>query len=245
MPGRLYVHSWGEGEHVVLVHGSGSSGAVFKSLFQSAGYHFIAPDRRGYGMSTSTSRLDFEVDARDVADLLGEGAHLVGHSYGGIVALLAAALRPGAVKSLAVNEPPAFGAAAGHPAVDALTARLAPVFAARDELSPDEFIARFNTAIGWPVPPGPLDEEAQRGVRSLMSERPVMEAKIPFKQLAAASFPKLILSGTWHEAFEAVCDVLVRELHARRAVFPGTGHSLVGKGAPLLARLLEFWESGT
>ena len=37
---------------------------------------------------------DFEVDARDIAEALGDGAHLVAHSYGGVGALLAAAARP-------------------------------------------------------------------------------------------------------------------------------------------------------
>jgi len=58
-------------------------------------------------------RQDFEEDARDIAALLGDGAHLVGHSYGAVGALYAAALRPEAVHSLTVNEPPAFGAGRG------------------------------------------------------------------------------------------------------------------------------------
>jgi len=45
---------------------------------------------------------DFEEDARDIAALLCDGAHLVGHSYCAIGALYAAALRPQAVRSLMV-----------------------------------------------------------------------------------------------------------------------------------------------
>ena len=49
---------------------------------------------------------------------------------------------------------------------------------------------------------------------------------IPFDQLAAASFPKLVISGGHSLAFDAVCDVLEQRLGAERAVLPGAGHSL-------------------
>jgi hypothetical protein len=71
-------------------------------------------DRRGFGASPADGRVDFERDAEDVAELLADGAHLVGHSYGGVVSLLAAARRPDAVRSLVLIEPPAFGVARGR-----------------------------------------------------------------------------------------------------------------------------------
>jgi pimeloyl-ACP methyl ester carboxylesterase len=40
----------------------------------------MVPDRRGYGESAATGGADFSLDADDVAALLGDGAHLVGHS---------------------------------------------------------------------------------------------------------------------------------------------------------------------
>ena len=52
------------------------------------------------------------------------------------------------------------------------------------------------------------------------------EAEIPLDRLAAARFPKLVISGAHHPAFDAVCDVLEQRLPAERAVLPGAGHSL-------------------
>jgi pimeloyl-ACP methyl ester carboxylesterase len=72
-------------------------------------------DRRGFGESPDIERSDYEVDASDVAKLLGDGAHLVGHSYGGAVAMLAAGLRPPIVRSLTLIEPSAFRLAARDP----------------------------------------------------------------------------------------------------------------------------------
>ena len=59
-----------------------------------------------------------------------------------------------------------------------------------------------------------------------MAERSPDEAVVPFDELAAAPFPKLVVSGGHHAAFDAVCDVLEARLGAERAVLPGAGHSL-------------------
>lgn len=53
-------------------------------------------DRRGHGDSPDLDgayRTDYEVDA-DIVELLGDGAHLVGHSDGAVAAMLAAAPWP-------------------------------------------------------------------------------------------------------------------------------------------------------
>jgi hypothetical protein len=51
-------------------------------------------------------------------------------------------------------------------------------------------------------------------------------------------FPKLIVSGGHHPGFDAVCDVLERELGAERAVVTGAGHSIPRAGEPF-NRVLE------
>ncbi|WP_372472278.1 alpha/beta fold hydrolase [Jidongwangia harbinensis] len=60
---------------------------------------------------------DYAIDAEDIGDLLAGGAHLVGHSYGGTVAMLAAAAHPDLVRSLALIEPCAHTVAAADPGV--------------------------------------------------------------------------------------------------------------------------------
>ena len=58
-----------------------------------------------------------------------------------------------------------------------------------------------------------------------MDERGPWEAEIPLAALAATKFPKLVVSGAHHPAFDAICDRLERALSADRAVFPGYGHA--------------------
>ena len=47
------------------------------------GFQLLVFDRRGYGQSPAAKGEDFLRDADDIVTLMGDGAHLVGHSYGG------------------------------------------------------------------------------------------------------------------------------------------------------------------
>jgi hypothetical protein len=59
--------------------------------------------------------------------------------------------------------------------------------------------------------------------------------------LAAASFPKLVVAGNWHRAFNAVCDVLQDRLAAQRVVIGGFGRGVQFAGEPFNERLAAFW----
>jgi hypothetical protein len=52
-----------------------------------------------------------------------------------------------------------------------------------------------------------------------------------------------VVSGDWHPAFDAVCDVLTDRFSAERLVLRGYGHSPhhVDQGKPLNARLEELF----
>jgi hypothetical protein len=75
-----------------------------------------------------------------------------------------------------------------------------------------------------------------------MVERSPAEALIPLDRLAAAPFPKLVVSGGHSAAFEAVCDVLAERLGAERAGLPGAGHSIQRLGEPFNELLASFVE---
>lgn len=129
----LHVERLGSGPPVLFVHGSVGGGESTWSEQQPLAerWTLLLLDRPGYGSNPPVEREDFDVDAGHVAELLGDGVHLVGQSYGGVVSLLAAARRPEAVRSLTVIEPPAFAVAAGRPEVDELVARLRGALGAR------------------------------------------------------------------------------------------------------------------
>ena len=88
----LVVRRWGSGPEVVLVHGSvtGAHASWAELRRRVRGWTLVAPNRRGYHPRTPASREDFRADAADIVQLCRRPVHLVGHSYGAVVALLAA-----------------------------------------------------------------------------------------------------------------------------------------------------------
>jgi pimeloyl-ACP methyl ester carboxylesterase len=233
---------------LLLVHGSVVNAELTWSSQKPVAEKFdlVAPNRRGFPPGPDVERVDFEDEAVWLEQFLESGTHLVGHSYGGVIALLAAARHPELVRSLTVVEPPAFGVARGIPAVDEFVARIEEHWA-NGPRDPGEFLRGFLALVGSSTPPGNFTPELLQGARTLMVERPPSEAVIPFDELARTPFPKLVVSGGHSAAFDAVCDVLEQRLGAERAVLPGAGHSIQRLGEPfneLLASFVERAEEG-
>ena len=237
----MEVRTTGAGPRVVLVHGSGGNSGWPAQRPLAERYTLVMPTRSGYPPNPPLERIDFDEQASELLAILEPGDHLVGHSYGGVVSLLAA---PSAdLRSLVVCEPPAFGVAREDPAVASLVAELAPLWPTG--LAPEDFLRRFVETVGALGPydaPSPLPPELEASVRAMMAERPPWEAEIPIARLVAAPFPKLVVSGAHDAAFDAVCDVLERELRAERAILPGAGHSLP-RAPGLNERLEQFFAS--
>jgi pimeloyl-ACP methyl ester carboxylesterase len=216
-------------ERLVLVHGSvvGGRGTWSAQRPLAERFELVVVDRPGFPPDPPPVRVDFEPDAAVVAELLRDGDHLVGHSYGGIVALLAAALRPEAVGSLTVIEPPATRIAAGDPEVDAFAQGGRELYASAATGDPEVFLREFLAAVGSRFdPPSPLPADLEQGARALAVERGPWEADIPLASLAATPFRKLVVSGAHLAAYEAICDALEHALHAERVVLPGYGHAV-------------------
>ncbi len=224
---------------VVFVHGSVGNGPAAWAAVEPLRDRFelVIPSRGGYPPNEPLPRIDFEEQAEELAPLLENGAHLVGHSYGGVISLLIAAGHPELVRSLTVSEPPAFDLARGNPQVERIVTEL-EAFLADGPHEPADYLRGFLPIVGSDVRlPDPLPPELEQGARAAMAERPPWEAEIPLVELAAAPFPNLVVSGAHSPAFDAVCDVLEERLGAERAVLPGAGHSL--PRAPGYAARLE------
>lgn len=231
-------------ERVVLVHGSvlGGRGTWGAQRPLAERFELVALDRPGFPPNPPVERIDFEPDSAWVAELLRPGDHLVGHSYGGVISLLAAGVCTEALGSLTVIEPPATRVALDVPAVASFAEGGAALWADGPTDDPEAFLRAFLTAVGSGYdPPSPLPPDLDRAARGLAGERGPWEADIPVAALAAAPFPKLVVSGAHHPAFDAICDRLEKELSAERLVLPGYGHT-VQRHPAFNDRLAEFVE---
>lgn len=113
--GELEYEVQGEGEPVLLIHGSLIAASFFPIMDESslADFRLIRYHRRGYAGSTAAegplnSYIErAAADANALLQHLGvDRAHVVGHSYGGLIALQLAHDAPEIVHSLLLLEPP-------------------------------------------------------------------------------------------------------------------------------------------
>ncbi len=242
----LYVESWGDGRPVVLVHGTLATGAeewATQQVLADEGFCLLVPDRRGYGRSPVAEGEDFLRDAEDIVVLMSDGAHLVGHSYGGLGVLFAAARRPEATRSLTLLEPGTFALGQGHPAAQRLVHGLRRLW--EQDLADEEWVVAFLKAVGSDPDEFPPDflAAALPLVPVLRRGRPLWYPELPLGELAQAPFPKLVVSGGHSPGFDAICDELADRIGASRKVVEGAGHEIQFTGEPINEALLALWRS--
>lgn len=242
---KYSVERWGSGaERIVFVHGSLGYGAAAFGEQQPLGDRFTLDvvTRRGYGDNPPITAVDVLADAQDVIEILGDGAHLVGTSMGGVVAMNAAGLRPDLIRSLTVIEPPAFALAADLPEVRRVSDAMRRHWRTADPADLHAFVSGFVEALEVGIPiPDPLPAPMAATVRNLVTERP-WKVDVPIGAIDDASFPKLVVVGGWSKAFDAIgrrlADLLETDLH----VLTGAGHAVQKVGQPfndLLVRHVE------
>jgi pimeloyl-ACP methyl ester carboxylesterase len=242
----LSVEIWGAGAPVILVHGSLATGGdewQGQKPLADQGFQLLVVDRRGYANSPAAEGEDYLRDGEDIARLMGDGAHLVGHSYGGLGALVAAARRPEATLSLTLLEPGAFGLGQHHPAARAFVVQLRHIW--NQDLADEAWCVEFLKAVGSdPEAFGPeFLAAALPLVRLVRRGRPIWDFGLPFAEMRKTTYPKVVVSGGHSAGFDAICDDLADRIGAARAVVSGAGHEVQFAGAPINDLLLRVWRS--
>jgi pimeloyl-ACP methyl ester carboxylesterase len=224
----------GDGPEVLLIHGGMTDGALAWGAQAPLAERWTlrVVDRAGYGASASLSEgEDIELDARLIAASLTEPVHLVGHSSGAIVALLAAALAPDLVRSLTVVEPPSYRFVA-DPAVQALADGGDTLWDAT-HLSDQEWLHAFFDVYGEGAGSDEILELLAPHVHAFRGfvRRPY-DIELPVEALQNAGFPIMVVSGGHTDSFELLNDRIAEAVGATRAVVEGAGHEVQMTGAP-------------
>ncbi|MBT8184121.1 MAG: alpha/beta hydrolase [Eudoraea sp.] len=112
----FYFKEKGEGEAIIFVHGSQEDYRVFLPQLESLGndFHVITysrrynyPNNRSYEAGTAFNPLTEAEDLEKLRKEIGiDKFHIVGHSYGGLIALSYAKKYQNRLKSITVSEPP-------------------------------------------------------------------------------------------------------------------------------------------
>jgi pimeloyl-ACP methyl ester carboxylesterase len=235
---RIAYLDRGEGAPVVLVHASGLGAAQWGAIAPrlAARHRVLAMDLLGCGETDAwpdADRFDIDEDlaiVQAVAEQAAAPAHVVGHSYGGALALRLASRAPSLVRSLTVFEPVAFGVLEAHDPEGAasLNAAMHPAFL--DPLtggSPawvERFIDFWNGPGAWGrMGPGRKAALAATGRKSWLEVCGLL--RNPDRSFDIRC-PTLLLQGTRSpRAAEGVCRVLEGMIPgARRIVLDGAGH---------------------
>jgi pimeloyl-ACP methyl ester carboxylesterase len=207
---RFYRET-GAGEPIVLLHCSSGSSSAWVPVMGHLGqdYRVLAPDLLGYGRSAPWPRdvalaPDGELGVvQALLDVAGRPAHLVGHSYGGTVALSAARRFPPQVASLTLIEPVAFhllrrgDEADGWREVAALAKRyLAFVGEGRDAAAAEAFATYWMGPKAWQQMPDTARDSAVRTAAKVAAEwRLMFAAEDDLDAIARIEAPTLLISG--------------------------------------------------
>jgi pimeloyl-ACP methyl ester carboxylesterase len=233
---HIHVTHWGKkGPKIVLIHGSAQGSSVggdahFAGQETLAGqsWQLLLPDRPGHGRSPAAGRPDdFMLDGAWVADLLGEeGTHLVGHSYGGLVALAAAAQAPERVRSLTLIEGAMQALALDDPRTQAFLKEMGAAMAGATSLA--DLAARFSKVAGIPdsirSARGEGELEAVGKGLSQIRLPTTAELETLVASVAAHDIPLLVVTGGWNPGIEASSDRAATLAHGRREVIQSPHH---------------------
>jgi len=275
---ELQVRTWGDpaDRPVIFWHplGDVTSGAYLTELaptLTAAGLRLVAPDGPGFGGSPALPPEEYAVPrlARLVwalAAALGlDRPVLMGHSWGGVVLLAAAADRPREVSAVVLLDSGQFDyvdRAGTHPEwtleerAEAIAAAQ-PTYADRADLVRQvqddyrraltgAYVAGLDPAVResgdgsvTPVVTAQTRAAAQHG---MLGERSLSR----WPALAAADVPVLLLLATEPEQVRAANEEGARDVAARHPgadvrALPGWGHDLIGDGGPALATIIADW----
>jgi pimeloyl-ACP methyl ester carboxylesterase len=235
---KTWYDQQGAGEPLVLLHGGMSTNETWGAQMPDFGARFrvTAPERRGHGHTPDLEGpMSYDVMANDTIGFLeavvGNPAHLIGWSDGGIVGLLIAMARPDLVRKLVVIGANFDPSGMVPQAMQGLTS----MTAGSDDL------AVYRTLYEAASPDGP---EHWPVVFAKFQKMVSTQPNITHEQLGRIGAPTLVLIGDDDMISLEHTSALYNAIpNSELAVVPGTSHTLLMEKPYLVNQLvLDFLE---
>jgi pimeloyl-ACP methyl ester carboxylesterase len=232
----------GAGPGVVCLHANASTSGQWRALIEllAPRFHVLAADSYGSGKSppwpAGPSWLRDEVALLEpVFARAGDPFVLVGHSYGGAIALMAALAQPHRVRALAVYEPTLFSLVeAASPAPNDADGIRHTVAAATADLAAGDATRAAERFIDFWMSPGSfasMPAERQAPIVKSVTNIPawanaLMKEPTPLPAFRDLSIPVLYMTGSQSPASSlGVARLLTRVLPNVEVIdFAGLGH---------------------
>jgi pimeloyl-ACP methyl ester carboxylesterase len=245
--GELEYEVNGTGESVLLIHGTGVAATFAPTMTQPslAGDRLIRFHRRGFAGSSRSpvpfSMKDQAADALALLKTLGVSrAHIVGHSFGGMVTLQLALDAPATARSLVVMEPPIFNPDGPSP-----FAKLEALYNSGDKLGAMSAFSQASYGAEWRtlaarVPGGPA--QVEKDVDTVFqSEAPAMTKwRFGAEEGARITQPTIYLTGGGrHGASRERLQMWIKGME--QFVIPNTTHAMLMEDPEAVAEAIaEF-----
>ena len=240
----------GEGEAVLLIHGGWIADAFLPLMREAAladRYRLIRYRRRGYvGSDPHSGPFSIEQQAQDALALMThlgvERAHVIGHSYGGAIAVQLAIEAPSLVHSLVMLEPAIMAA----DTVAAFFENAAPMFEAHRSGDVAKAVDLFMSAIEVPdwrstvtnTVPGAAEQAEKDAATTLEVEIPALQEWVfDGDRSSRISQPVLYVIGSGSGPLFEGAKVHFQSLipHAEHVELPGINHFMQMQDPKLVA----------
>ncbi len=231
----------GDGEAVLLIHGSHIADAFLPLTLEVSladRYRLIRYRRRGFaGSDPHTGAFSIEQQAHDAQALLKhlgvERAHVIGHSYGGAIAVQLAIEAPSLVHSLVLLEPAIFPAEIAS-TVKEMSAPTFEAYRAGDAAKAVDLFLSMVSGSDWrtevekTVPGGP--EQAEKDAATYFEVESLALEKWTFDGAGASRISQPVLYAIGSETLPLL-EVVKQHFqslipHTEQVVVPGVNHSM-------------------
>jgi pimeloyl-ACP methyl ester carboxylesterase len=253
--GDIDYEETGAGPTMVLVPGSCSTGAAWRPVIAAweNRFRYVTTSLPGYG-GTAERRTPGDASISHEAEALesvirkaGGRVHLVGHSFGGLVALAVALRGRARLASLTVIEAPAVMMLDGSGEIQHIRAfreMTGAYFAAFKRGNADaietliDFFAGAGTFASWP--PRVRAYAVATTPVNILDWETAFDYPLTAAALAQVRVPTLVIrGGESHPAMQRVNEILSERLiQATLATIEGAAHFMISTHADEVARLL-------